>query len=67
LLSPLGVKIPPVGWTLENIRFVGDRSPPKWALTLSKYAWGKITPFAVARKFSTKLVMKSLDRYVRKI
>ena len=66
LLSPLGVKIPPSNWKSENMRFRGGRGPPKWAASLSKFAWGKFTPFAIARKLPTYKVKKTLASYVRR-
>lgn len=66
LLSPLGVKIPPEGWKPENIRFKGGRGPPKWAVAISKLAWGSVTPFAIGRKLPDSRVRKFLGSYVRR-
>ena len=66
LLSPLGCKVPPPGWTFEGMRFAGGRGPPSWAISISKYLWGKITPFSIARKLSECRVKKLIAGYVIK-
>ena len=48
------------------MRFAGGRSPPKWALNVTKFAWGVFSPFAVARKLSHCRMKKILTSYVRR-
>jgi pimeloyl-ACP methyl ester carboxylesterase len=67
LLSPLGLKKRPLGYeSIKNMRFQNARGPPKWALSLTASLWGKVTPFAIARKLSESRVRKILAGYVRR-
>jgi pimeloyl-ACP methyl ester carboxylesterase len=65
LLSPLGVRIPPVGWKFENMAFSGGRRPPAWWRSVSVLTWGKFSIFAVARKLTESAARKIVGRYVR--
>jgi pimeloyl-ACP methyl ester carboxylesterase len=66
LLSPLGLKIPPKNWNIEGMRFKNDRGPPRWAISVSKFAWGHLTPFQVLRNLTESRVRRMLSQYVKK-
>lgn len=66
LLSPLGLKPAPENYDIKNMRFMNGRGPPKWAISLSKLLWGKVSPFAVLRKISWRSAYKALTKYVEK-
>jgi pimeloyl-ACP methyl ester carboxylesterase len=67
LLSPLGLKIAPEGYKLENMRFRSNRGPPRWLKAVSKYAWGLVTPFSIARKLPMSRIRSVIGHYVRRV
>ena len=64
LLSPLGVKDKPENYSLDKARFVRGTGPPRWAVSISRKLWGKISPFSILKLRTEGKVRGMLNGYI---
>lgn len=62
LNTPLGLKVPPQGYTTENMKFPGFSS---FRMAAFRTAWGKFGPFDLARKMSHGIQKRVIEKFIR--